>query len=146
MLMIDPDEDDPVAILERFAASPQLRETPWMCLNCRIWAKIAELVCNPKGPRKPRLGDRYDAKVLASYAPYCDAMFIDGGFREIAIDSRIGCDKRFGVQVFSEQVRERFAAYLEDVELNTSQEHWSALRFVHGSDTSQERPANHGNA
>lgn len=134
VLMIDPDETDPVSILEGFAASQQLRETPWMYLNCRIWAKIAELVCNPKGPRKPRLGDRYDADVLASYAPYCDAMFIDGGFREIAIDSRIGCEKRFGVKIFSEQVRDSFVTYLDELERNTPNAHWEAYAFVHGND------------
>ncbi|NLE58438.1 MAG: hypothetical protein GX616_08760 [Planctomycetes bacterium] len=131
--MIDPDEQSPLNILEGFADSPQYRETPCVFLKCRIWAKIAELVLNPRGSRKPRPGDTYDARVLASYAPYCDAMFLDGGFREIAIDPRIAVEKRFGAKIFSEQVRDQFLAYLNNLEEQTPPEHWQGLAFVHGS-------------
>lgn len=132
--VIDPDEKNPLDILDGFADSSQLRQTPCIFLKCRIWAKIAELVLSPKGSRKPRPGDSYDAKILASYAPYCDAMFLDGGFREIAIDARIACQKRFGVRIFSEQVRDDFIAYLDEVERHISAEHWKALGFVRGND------------
>lgn len=132
--MIDPDESDPLGILERFADSDEYRQTPWTYLNCRIWAKIAESACNASGPRKPRLGDRYDANVLASYAPYCDAMFIDGGFRGIAIDGRIAVTNRFGVAIFSEQVRDEFIEYLRHIEDSVPDSHWDALALVHGRD------------
>ena len=137
---IDPDEKDPLSILEGFADSSQLRETPYIFLKCRIWAKIAELVLSPRGSRKPRPGDGYDAKILASYAPYCDAMFLDGGFREIAIDARIACQDRFDVSVFSEQVGDAFIAYLDEIERHTSEDHWRALGFVRGIDTLANLP------
>ena len=130
---IDPDEDKPLDILEGFSDSAQFRETPCIFLKCRIWAKIAEAVRSPKGSRKPKAGDTYDADVLASYAPYCDAMFLDGGFRDIAIDSRIAVEKRFGARIFSEQVRDKFLVYLDDLERQTSPDHWSSLVFIHGS-------------
>jgi hypothetical protein len=130
--VIDPDEKSPLDTVEGFADSPQYRETPCVFLKCRIWAKIAELVLNPKGSRKPRSGDTYDARVLGSYAPYCDAMFLDGGFREIAIDPRLAVQKRFGARIFSEQVRDEFLAYLDDLERQTSLDHWRNLTFIHG--------------
>lgn len=132
--VIDPDEKAPLDVLDGFADSSLLRETPCIFLKSRIWAKIAELVLSPKGARKPRPGDGYDAKVLASYAPYCQAMLLDGGFREIAIDARIAVEKRFGTKVFSEQVRDDFLAYLQDVERAVPQDHWQALAFIHGVD------------
>lgn len=139
--VIDPDEKNPLDILEGFADSSQLRETPCIFLKCRIWAKISELVLSPKGSRKPRPGDSYDARVLASYAPYCDAMFLDGGFREIAIDARIACQERFGVRMFSEQVRDDFIAYLDEVERSTPVEHWKAIGFVRGIDALANLPS-----
>jgi hypothetical protein len=129
---IDPDVNAPLDILEGFADSPQYRDTPSVFLKCRIWAKIAELVLNPKGSRKPRPGDFYDASVLASYAPYCNAMLLDGGFRQIAIDPRIAVQNRFGTRVFSEQVRDEFLAYLDELERQTPAEHWQRLAFIHG--------------
>ena len=73
-------------------------------------------------------------------APYCDAMFLDGGFREIAIDARIACQDRFGVRVFSEQVGDAFIAYLDDLEQHAPKEHWQALGFVHGIDALANLP------
>ena len=136
--VIDPDDTRPLEILNGFADSSELRETPCIFVKCRIWAKIVELVLNPKGSRKPRASDGYDARVLASYAPYCDAMFLDGGFREIALDPRIACEMRFGVKIFSEQVRDEFVAYLDELERQIPDEHWRSLAFVWGVDAKSE--------
>ncbi|MBI3467150.1 MAG: hypothetical protein HY000_29400 [Planctomycetes bacterium] len=133
--VIDPAEKAPVDILEGFADSSHFRETPCIFLKCRIWAKIAELVLSPKGSRKPRPGDTYDARVLSSYAPYCDAMFLDGGFREIAIDSRIAAQKRLGTKMFSEQARDDFLTYLDDLERQVPWAHWQSLAFIRGIET-----------
>jgi hypothetical protein len=129
---IAPDETNPLDVVERFANSQQFRDTPCIYLRTRIWAKIAELVLNPKGPRKPRASDGYDASVLASYAPYCQAMLIDGGFREIAIDSRIDVEQRFGTKVFSEQNKDAFLCYLDELERAVPHEHWRNLAFIRG--------------
>ncbi len=129
---IDPDEQDPVSVLDRFVESDEFAETPCVYIQSRIWAKIAELVLNPRGSRKPRASDHYDAKVLAIYAPYCDAMLLDGGFREIAIDARVACEKRFGVRIFSEQVRDKFIAYLDDLERSVPIDHYRTLADIYG--------------
>lgn len=137
ILQIDPDETDPLSIVERFAPSLELRQTPCIFLHCRIWAKIAELAQSPKGPRKPRASDFYDAKVLAHYAPYCDAMFLDNGFREIAEDGRIDCGGKFGVRLFSENNRDDFVTYLQSIEQSAAGEHFLAYEAVYGRDCRQ---------
>jgi hypothetical protein len=115
----------------QFFASENWKEAPFINLWVRIWAKIAEMARNPKYPRKPQAGDYFDAPVLASYAPYCDAMFIDGGFRDIAGDVRVGVNERFGTQCFSYQYRSEFITYLDGIRGNMSEAHKAALEFVY---------------
>jgi hypothetical protein len=99
-----------------------------------LWAKIAEMARSPRGGRKPQPGDYFDAQVLTYYAPYCDAIFIDRGYRAIACDPRVDVEGRFGTKCFSEQNRDEFLEYLKEIESSMSQSHKDALLYVHPSE------------
>lgn len=133
VMMLDEDEQDPIGVVEAFFASPECEETPFLYLWSRLWAKIAELVRNPKGSRKPQPGDYYDANLLAYYAPYCHAMFIDKGYRAISEDPRVNVKRKFGTVVFSgqKQNRDDFLELLREIRNNMTDEHRQSLQFVY---------------
>ncbi len=127
-----PDEKDPIGVLERFVETCTFERPHTSSCTVTRGQKIAETACNAKGPRNPKASDNYDATVLSVYAPYCDAMFIDGGFRAIAMDGRIACEKRYGTKVFSEQVRDSLIAYIDELERCTPTEHFETMQFILG--------------
>jgi len=128
---LDDREGNPLRVVNEFFLSDEWMQTPFPYLWVRSWAKIAEMVRSPRGSRKPQSGDYYDAQILTHYAPYCDAMFIDGGYREIARDPRVGVQERFGTKCFSEQNRDQFLAYLDKLEQAMPDNHREALAVIH---------------
>jgi hypothetical protein len=131
VLHLEGKERNPVEVLNQFFLSEAWKETPFAFLWVRVWAKVAEMVRNPRGSRKPQPGDYYDAPVLAYYAPYCDAMFIDGGYRAIATDPRVDVQGHFGTACFSEQTRGEFIAYLDAIDSGMSQAHRETLAYIY---------------
>lgn len=120
-----------LGVVNEFFLSETWKQALFIWLWVRVWAKIAEMARNPKGGRKPQPGDYYDCQVLAYYSPYCDAMFIDGGFRAIACAPQLNVEARFGTRCFSEKNRDEFIAYFDDIERMMPQDHKDALLFVH---------------
>jgi hypothetical protein len=129
---IDPSEVAPMSVLVRFFESGIWTEAPFLVRWVRVWAKIAEMARNPKGPRKPQRGDYFDSQVLSYYAAHCDAMFIDKGFCSIAADPRVRAPGPRGTRFFSEQTRDAFLEYLNELNNTMSREHRAALAFVYG--------------
>lgn len=126
----------PVEVVDRFFQSDAWKEVPSVYLWVRVWAKIAELTRNPKGARKPSRGDLYDAQVLAYYLPYCDAMFLDGEFCEIARDERVTGKGRFPTKCFAEGRRDEagrdaFVEYLDGIQRQMTESHRTALEFIY---------------
>jgi hypothetical protein len=129
---IDRSETEPMSVVVEFLKSGIWVEAPYLVRWVRVWAKIAELARNPKGPRKPQRGDAFDSQVLSYYAAHCDAMFIDKGFCSIATDPRVCAPGPRGTHFFSEQSRDGFLRYLDGINDGMSQEHREALAFVYG--------------
>jgi hypothetical protein len=131
VLVLNETEPNALVRLDEFFLSENWKQAPFAYLWVRLWAKVAEMARNPKGGRKPQLGDYYDAQVLSYYAPYCDAMLIDGGFRAIACDPKVDVEGHFNTRCFSEQNRDGFLSYLDDVERAMPLLHKEALAFVY---------------
>lgn len=129
--LLDKGAVDPVAVVDRFFESGTWKEVPSVYLWVRLWAKIAELVRNPKGSRKPSRGDLYDAQVLAYYLPYCDAMFLDSEFCEIARDPRVNGKGRFSTKCFAEANKDAFVEYLDGIQRQMPDSHRTALGFIY---------------
>lgn len=88
------------------------------------------------GQRKvPSGGTMNDMNAIASYLPYCDAMFIDDYFASLMQDqplkSRLA---QYRTRVFSNRTREEFLSYLADIEASAPSEHVALVRRVYGDD------------
>lgn len=122
-----PDTPDPVAVVEQFFESDEALNTPFLYISNRLWAAIAQKVRSPKGSRQPKPSDHYDVRSIATYAPYCDAMFVDKEFREMASQKNVDVPGRFGARLFSMKTRDQFVAYLDDTLHDISDAHREGL-------------------
>ena len=124
-----PDEADPVQIVEEFFNSQAARYTPFLAISASLWAKIAQAVRNPKCSRVPDDGDSFDIKAISTYAPYCDAMFVEKEFEELWRQLKL--NERFAVRLFSVQSTDEFQAYLDDLLKNISDAHRAGLALLY---------------
>lgn len=126
-----PDEADPIGVVEQFFASTDAMETPFLYISSRLWASIAQRVRNPKGSRTPKPSDSYDVNAISTFAPYCDAMFVDNEFRAMASQKCVGVCARYGTKFFSAKTRDEFFAYLDGVLAEMSDAHREGLALAH---------------
>jgi hypothetical protein len=57
-----------------------------------------------------------DVQHVSTYAPYCDAFFMDKAMVHIVADPRINLEGRFGVKLFSVNNWEEFLGWLNDLQ------------------------------
>jgi hypothetical protein len=126
-----PNEPDPVAVVEQFFQSKHAMEVPFQYIASRLWAAIAQMVRNPKGPRASKPSDGYDVTAISHYAPYCDAMIVDNEFYAMASQKNIDVPGKFGVRLFCSKTLDAFLRYLDDLATNLQNDHREALRQVY---------------
>lgn len=126
-----PDEADPVSVVEAFFDSPHAIQTPFLDISSHLWATIAQRVRSKKGSRKPKLGDCFDVAAISSYAPYCDAMFVDREVRCMASEGNVDVPGKYNVRLFSVKTQSEFLKYLSDILRNMSDAHLEGLSLVH---------------
>jgi len=119
-----------------FFNSGHFRKIPYQYISCRAFAVLKERVKrgayqNPKTAEQKLSGIFSDIDHVATFAPYCDAIFIDKAMEEIVRDKRVGLSRTFGVQVFSESNWEEFEAWLHQVQSSISEAHRSALAVAY---------------
>ena len=116
----------------QFFASEHFRQVPHLWLTARIYATVKDMVkrgaYHDRDDAKDRLSGLFqDIKHVATYAPYCDAFFMDKAMAHVVADPRINLGSRFGVKVFSVNTWDQFLSWLSDIEAGMSQEHHTAL-------------------
>jgi hypothetical protein len=121
IVAVRPDAGSPLPLVSEFL-SEAARSTPYLDIETRLMATIAQQTQGKVKPRRLKASDVYDLILVSHYAPYCDAVFLDNDFRSLASQRNVGVPGRYGVRLFSENNREEFAAYLLEIEqLGSSQ-------------------------
>jgi len=123
---------DRLVKIERFFASEHFKEIPYLWLSARIYAVLKDMVKNGaytnREDAKNRLSGVFqDIIHVATYAPYCDAFFMDKVMAHIVSDPRINLESRFGVKVFSVNNWDKFLRWLNDLQAGMSAQHRTAL-------------------
>ena len=127
-----PNEHNPFSVVEEFFRSDQMKKVPFLDISSRLRATIAQQTQSDKKPRKPKPSDNYDVKAVSTYAPYCDAMFLDNEFRNLSEQRNIDVPGRYDVKLFSANNRDAFAGYLQDILVTgMSSEHHERLALVY---------------
>jgi len=132
------DPDERLKTIFRFFVSEHFQEIPYLWLSARIYAVLKEMVKNGayqnREEAKTRLSGFFqDIKHVATYAPYCDAFFMDKVMAHIVADPRINLEARFGVRVFSVNNWDSFLGWLNDLETGMSPEHRAGLSAAYPS-------------
>ena len=130
------DYDSRITIIMDFFKSDHFKMTPHEWISSRAFALLMERVregdYRNREKAKTRLrGIFQDISFIATYAPHCDAIFIDKAMAALLRNRRINLTKHFGTIVFSEENWEDFIDYLRSLEVNISHEHSAALKLAY---------------
>jgi len=100
--------------LRDFFASEHFAECPYQWISARMFSVLRHQVrhenayTNRQKAEKKLLGFTHDVRHIATYAPYCDAIFVDNAMAQILRDSRLALEKRYGTRVFSRSSQRQF--------------------------------------
>ncbi|MFQ5863373.1 MAG: hypothetical protein ACE5IC_09680 [Candidatus Brocadiales bacterium] len=97
---------------KEFTDSNELKGAPFIDI---ISSLIAAIFAYERA-RSPRMGDFYDVLIVGTVLPYCDALATDNFMKSLLV-TRLGLDKKCGVEVFSKKNDEidRFLHYLDRI-------------------------------
>lgn len=133
------DEEELVArlgTLSAFFNSAYFFECPYHWISVRIFAVLRDQVQNgafqdrEKAKIKLR-GVFHDVGHIATYAPYCDAMFVDNAMAHILHDPRLRLSERYGTRIFSARSRADFDQWLSGVSASMTDLHRAGLKLAY---------------
>lgn len=130
------EEEDRLRVIGAFFRSEHFTTAPYVWVWSHALAVLKERIkqgaySHPqKGPARLR-GYFQDIEFIATYAPYCDAIFIDKAMEEMMRDPRINISRRFQIRVFSETSWDTFVAWLNELDKNLSPEHEFDLKLAY---------------
>jgi hypothetical protein len=122
-----------ISSLPKFFASTHFSECPYQWLSARMFAVLRHQVRTQpafqnRGKAEGKLrGFCHDVRHIATYAPYCDAIFVDNAMAHILKDKRIRLTERYGTRVFSMRNKAEFKEWLDQVENTMDDTHRAGL-------------------
>jgi len=139
LLYFDKEEIDLQNRLNRvvqFFNSKYYYEVPCEYISSGLFAALKQKVkeghyVNEEKAKKKLSGIFYDIGFISSYAPYCDAMFIDNPMIDLVKNPELNLEKRFNTFFFARKNWDKFMKYLTEIKEKKSKEIDWGLRFVY---------------
>lgn len=128
--------DEVMAKCLEFFASEHFAQLPSEWLSARIYATLKKLVKGGAYPDRETARQRlsgvfYDVKHIATYAPYCDAFFMDQAMADLVSQPTVGLEQRYGTRVFSLNNLDEFTAWVDDLERRMTADHIEGLKTAY---------------
>ena len=128
----DVEHEERIRAVLDFFGSDHFRGVPYEWLSTRACAVLKDRVRRGQPTNLKKAAEKIshtfqDIEHVATYGPYCDAIFIDKAMADLVRDSRIGLEKRYDVKVFCEENWSDFDAWLNTLDANLSPEHAAGL-------------------
>lgn len=121
------------ATVKRFLDSPEVASIPYARIATGLLAALGWQAARHQA--KPvDTGLRDDIQAIATYAPYCDAMFVDRQMRVLLTESPLAHELANRLKVFATDRRAEFDAWLDEVERSAPQGHLRLVREIYGHD------------
>ena len=73
-----------------------------------------------------------DVEIIASYTPYCDTIFIDNECRRLLNQGLKETGYKLTTKVFSQDNKEEFLKYLDEIYGSLSKKHINKVKEVYG--------------
>lgn len=117
--------------LQQFLRSEAAARLPQNHITGLMYAALGELAKQGrKKPLSPGMAD--DIRVISTYLPYFDAMFVDDECRRLLTSKNVAPRMPYSAKVFSTSNRSDFMAYLDGIGAEASAEHEQAVQEVYG--------------
>ncbi len=132
---IFPTIEERIAYIRRFFVSDHFHSVPAVRISALFLATIARGVHS--GVKKlPTGGIFNDIDAVASYSPFCDAMFMDKQISHLARQRELKKELSPSSRIFSLGAKEKteFIDYLNSIETDASAEHLRLVEEVYGPD------------
>lgn len=111
--------------------SNSLKNIPYVQISSMLYASLArEGALGRKKP--PTKGMMNDIEAIASYATYCDAIFIDNECRRLLNHGLKESGYKLKTRVFSQDNKDEFLEYLGGIEKSLSKKHLNKIKEVYG--------------
>ena len=91
------DEKEILIKLQHFFRSEEVKDIPYVQLFSMLDASLANQTANGGRTQPPNQGTHNDLTMIATYTPYCDALFIDNAFRETIKQG----EKHLGLDIYN---------------------------------------------
>jgi len=121
----------------RFFASEDARSVSYVRISALFWASLARDVRAGRKPENFPTGSLYnDVDIVAAYAPYCDAMFVDKQISHLAAQAELKRELAPHCRLFSFRggEHEQFLEYLAAIEREATPAHLEKVAEVYGAD------------
>lgn len=108
-------EEDCFKKITEFFTWDGLQEIPSNKISAYMFAAIARKAASGQ-KRAPNSGMLNDIRVISTYMPYVDAMFLDNECAALLSEEPLKTDLNFSAQIFSLNNRDQFLKYLNTIE------------------------------
>jgi hypothetical protein len=127
---------DRIGICQRFFDSEHFAQVPTIDLSVKMFATLKSMVkrgayANRESALRRLSGVFYDIKHISTYAPYCDAFFMDNAMAELVKQPTVALEERYGTKVFSANNLNDFLVWLDELEADIDEEHLSSLKAAY---------------
>lgn len=125
------------AKIQEFFGSSAARSISYARVSALFWASIAREVRAGRSEETfPRAGISHDIDLVAAYAPFCDALFVDKQISHLAAQPELKRELTGAGRLYSLRASEdrAFFAYLDQIESSASPAHLDAVAAVYGPD------------
>lgn len=122
-------------IIGDFIRSEHYNQIPYLWIGARVYACLNEEVqggayTNREKAIKKLRGLYGDIKHAGTYAPYCDAIFMEKKMTAYLSDPRINLENRYGIKLFSSETLNDFIAWIDQVIDEITEAHRVALSMI----------------
>lgn len=122
----------------QFLVSDHFFQMPQLAISARIFAQLRHLARNGAYSNREKATDKLggaidDRRHVATYAPYCEAIFVDKAMASILLEPKVGVKSVYGTEVFSLNSLDEFHSWLDGIEAAASPEHFRDLESVYGN-------------
>jgi hypothetical protein len=98
--------------INKFLSWHGLIELPFNKISAYMYAALARKAANGQ-KRLPNQGMSNDIKMISTYMPYCDAIFIDNECASLLSEKPLFSDLQYKAKIFSYRNKDEFISYLD---------------------------------
>ena len=113
-----------------FLQSKEFYDIDYVRISAALWAGLARRV--GIGQAKVKFSDYNDVPIISHYAPYCGAMLIDDGMRDVLVTNPVRDTLNLNTKFFSPNCFDQFCEYLTGVVADLPADFKKAISEVHG--------------